>query len=768
MSLLYRAKSKYLLWLTCLAVLLCGLICCRVSEEPALVEIPKAESSDPNVVRAVCGLIYEGHFEAAGELIEQTGAKRGSQLGQLAKVVGEYEDIGRLRQIAREAAYNEQLAELDKFRGAVSAMEGDREPRADADTNDVNDIVKVLSVIAKAGQFADEAQKEQLLSDRFVKHIFQTAKDKAGELESKGQWFDAYVTCYSWLQAIDKKNEEYSHHAEELLDKAGIVASFQDSPCETSKERYEGVDKQLFIRAINVLNFNYVSVIDYREMAAKATRRCELLTEVLQSSFSQISRGLEAHKDASEASEGAGAGVESGPEEDLGVFAAYDSKKLAAWSATLAAISDEVDRSPTGVSKGRFIDVFESILALNSATVEIPSEVLIAQFVEAALSALDPYTILVWPRQVQDFEKTMTNEFTGIGIEISKRKGLLTVVSLLPDTPAYYSGLDAGDVIEKVDGVETKDMSLICAVKNITGPAGTEVTLTLKRPPEELSFDITITRDKITVPTIRGWKRTEAGKWLYMIDQPNKIGYVRITSFSERTGPDLERALNKLEQEGLRGLILDLRSNPGGLLDSAVEVADKFISRGLIVSTRPRSWAAATYKSARRNKTRPNYPLVILIDRYSASASEIVAGALADEEHKRAILVGERTHGKGVVQGIAHYPKEGAQLKYTMAYYHLPSGQRVKSQDAMKKLGREDWGVGPNIEVKLRNDELRKMFDVQRDNDVLVKADHDEGSAPLEKHTIGETLAVDSQLAVGILVVKSKLIEAGSVVLSSD
>jgi carboxyl-terminal processing protease len=345
-----------------------------------------------------------------------------------------------------------------------------------------------------------------------------------------------------------------------------------------------------------------------------------------------------------------------------------DSDQLSAWSVGLTAILDEIEQSATGVDKNKFIDVFDKVLSLNHVTARLPEKVLIAQFAEAALSALDRYTVMIWPRQVQEFEKMMTNQFTGIGIEITKQKGQLTVASLLPDTPAYNSGLDAGDVIELVDGIETKDMSLTCAVRTITGPAGTKVALTIKRSGEEKKRDITITRAKITVPTIRGWQRTASGERKYMIDEESKIGYVRITSFSGGTADALERVLNELEAEGLRGLILDLRFNTGGLLDSAVAVTDKFIEEGLIVSTRPRGlW---TYISAHKEGTHPKYPLVVLINSYSASASEIVAGALADERHERAILVGERTHGKGSVQGITRHPSEGAQLKYTMAYYH--------------------------------------------------------------------------------------------------
>jgi carboxyl-terminal processing protease len=165
-------------------------------------------------------------------------------------------------------------------------------------------------------------------------------------------------------------------------------------------------------------------------------------------------------------------------------------------------------------------------------------------------------------------------------------------------------------------------------------------------------------------------------RWRYMMDPNEKIGYVRITNFSSETSTDLERVLKHLEKEGLNGLILDLRNNTGGLFNSAVEVADKFLSGGLIVKTVPH-FGAANYAIAHKTGTHPDYPLVVLVNSYSASASEIVAGALGDAKYDRAIVVGERTHGKGSVQGITHYPGGGAQLKYTMAYYHLPSGQRT-------------------------------------------------------------------------------------------
>lgn len=702
-----------------------------------------AEVDEPETaVQKACALIYQGKFDAADEFIKSIKFQPDSSFDRLAAIVEEYRSITKQRQSSRQAAYRERLDELEKLRtGIDSNQDVVADPNNVDDANDVSRITSRLSVIARVEEFADDTQKAELLAEPLVKQVFQEAMDKAAEFEEKGEWLEAYVTCYSWLQVIEEDNQAYSDYTEQLIDKAGIVASFQDSPCETRQERYKGVDEELFVKAIKDLDSKYVGTIDYRQMAAKAITRCRLLAEVVDKSFAKIQESMVYTGDDSESS-----------------FTKPDSQKLAAWVTALSDLQSQTDQSFSGVSRDRFIRILEKVLKLNKKTAKLPKPVLIAQFAEASLASLDPYTVMVWPRQVQDFEKIMTSEFTGVGIEISKNKGLLTVASLLPDTPAYNSGLDAEDVIEKVDGVPTKDMTLTCAVKNITGPAGTDVKLTIKRPGEEQTRDITITRARIVVPTIRGWQRTRLGRWLYMIDDDEKIGYVRITSFSEKTPSDLEIVLKNLEKQGMRALILDLRSNTGGLLDSAVNITDKFIKAGWIVRTRPR-YGFGTNAVAHNTRTHPDYPLVILVNSVSASASEIVAGALADKVHKRAILVGERTHGKGSVQGIIPYLGGEAQLKYTMAYYILPSGQRVESRDVMEKLGREDWGVAPDIEIKLRSDEVKKRLEAQKDNDVLVKAGHLDVSEPLKKRTAAETINADPQLAVGILAVKTKLIE---------
>ncbi|MBW7992363.1 MAG: S41 family peptidase, partial [Planctomycetes bacterium] len=331
------------------------------------------------------------------------------------------------------------------------------------------------------------------------------------------------------------------------------------------------------------------------------------------------------------------------------------------------------------------------------------------------------------------------------------------VLSVLPDTPAYHSGLEAGDVIIAVDGVGMGRMSPDCVAQSIAGPQGTKVTLTVRHEGEDKTRDITLHRTSIVVPSIRGWQRSETDQWRYMIDAYNKIGYIRISCFDSRTVDDFERTLIQLEKQGLKGLILDLRSNPGGLLTGAIEIADMFIKEGLIARIQPRC-GMPTYVSANKEKTHPDYPLVVLIDRYTASSAEILSGVLQEPKHNRATIVGERSYGKSSVQSIVSHIGGGAKLKYTTAYYYLPSGQKIKNRHIGTKLSSEDWGVLPDVNVKLRSAELRNTAKMQRANESTVK-DHHAPNA--QRFSSRETIDADPQLATGILVLKSKMIESG-------
>jgi carboxyl-terminal processing protease len=740
--------------------------------EPRGVVLAAADTnSERGVVELACGLIDKGKFDEAGKVIEESGgiAKGWKKVADLNDIVSQWRQMQKKRQAQKVVTYKEELAKFERLKApAGTAKKG-------ADGNDVNDSnepkgpTAILAAAVRTMEFADEQQKQKLLTDPCVVSAMARAKSEAAGYERRGKWLDAYMTCYSWLSALEPNNKTYTDYGEQLITKAEIAGSFQDSPCETGKQRLEGVKRRIFERAIDELSFRYISKIDYREMAAKGVRRCRLLADVVGTLISA--------KDANTVTVASGPTTPKlmpGPEGDIELVdenktepntaalgASFkdfkpDANAIKAFSLAMSSMENDINKWPEDGSKDSFIGTFEKVLELNLDTAKMPEGVVISQFSEASLATLDPYTVLVWPRDVSEFEQQMTNEFTGIGIEIGRQNGQLTVSSLLPDTPAYSSQLDVGDVIEKVDGMATKDVPLSCAVSRIKGPAGTKVTLTIKRPGKEKTFDIVLTRAKIVVPTLRGWERTDNGKWLRMVDPNDKIGYIRLTSFSEATAADTDASLKSLEAAGMKGLILDLRFNPGGFFDSSIAVADEFLDDGLIVITRSR-FGTPSYAAAHKKGTHPDYPMVVLINAGSASASEIVAGALSDPSHKRAILVGERTHGKGVVQGISQYPGDGAQLKYTMANWYLPSGQKIKSQEEAKKEGKSDWGVGPDVPVSVRSDEFRKMFELQRDNDVLVNVGHDVNS-PVKKHTIEETIAADPQLLTGILVVKSELI----------
>ena len=713
---------------------------CAKAQQP----LEPAAGADEKI-KQVFSKIYEGDFHQAAKLInpDDSISQQNSELSQLKEIVSEYQGIEDRRASAKVAAYTEKMAELEKI-------------RIEAEVNEPNSLSEVFVVILKIHEFADEQQKKALLEDDFVKQMVQKAKDDAADLEAKGQWLDALIEGYGWLGALYEDNKNYKEAKERLTEKLLIKAAMQDSPCESYDDRYEGIEPEMFIRAIEVLSLRYVGSIDYTEMAEKAVQRCQLLIEVL----------LLADANGSTLK------IEEIPPFELvlpedethlmnrfeSIAFEFNRENIPAFLQSLNVLKNDIKNTPTGLGNDKFIDIFNKVLALNETTTGLPKEILIAQFADASLSSLDPHTTLIWPWQTKDFEKSMTNEFTGVGIEISKADGLLRAVSLLPGTPAYYSGLDAGDVIEAVDGESTEQMTIQCAVSKITGPAGTKVKLTVRHENQEETEDIIVTRARIIVPTIRGWQRTEDGNWLYMVDAEQKIGYVRITNFSGSTALDFEMTLRKMEKEGLNGLIVDLRYNAGGYLQSAAEITDMFVEEGLIVESKPR-FGYRSREVAHKRGTHPKYPLVVLLNAGSASASEIVAGALADPAHSRAILVGNRSYGKGTVQTITDYPGNGAQMKYTMAHYQLPGGDKVKSRYEMEKLNRKDWGIAPETEVKLRSDEIKQMIDIQKENDVLFKADHDNNHSDPKRHTIEETVQADAQLATAILVVKTKLIE---------
>ena len=693
---------------------------------------PKAgtASQEPQLARDVQNLqpvvdsICRGDFEQARQTLQQTPAHPAAD--QIRRLIDRYFQIEQQRDQKRLAAYQEQLDGLEEIKERIADTET-------SDVPDVNDIDETMLAVIRAREYAAEDQKAALLEDPFVQDVLAQMKVNADADEQQGKWLDAYAHCYYWLTAIFEEDETYQDKVDELIELSAIELGLKDSTCgEGAVERYEGIEVEMFLRALQLLSGNYVHEIDYLQMITESLERCGLLGKVLENT--QESLAWSASKE--QVSEW-NIGLETFQPED-----------------------NELSQSAEKVGPESLVNVLEGVLALNAITLKLPEEVVIAQFTEASLASLDPFTSLVWPWNVKDFEKSMTQQFTGIGVEISKSTGVLKVVSLLPDTPAYKSGLDADDEIAAVNGEPTKEMSIFCAVSKITGPKGTKVSLTIRRPSTGETIEMEIRRDKIVVQPLRGWTRDASGDWNDLIDTENRIGYIRLTAFTENSGPDLDESLRRLEKNGLKGLILDLRFNSGGFLQASADVVDLFVKEGLIVTSKPRH-GLETYEIAHRSGTHPDYPVVILINGSSASASEIVAGALQDPKYQRATLVGSRSYGKGSVQVVTPFTGGGSQLKYTIAYYHLPSNQRVENRYQIQKEGRKDWGIAPDVEVKMRNNEIKEMIDIQRNNDVLARTDHEVNGGEMKRHAIMETLQADPQLSIGLLVLQSKLTAQG-------
>jgi carboxyl-terminal processing protease len=364
----------------------------------------------------------------------------------------------------------------------------------------------------------------------------------------------------------------------------------------------------------------------------------------------------------------------------------------------------------------------------NKTTVQLPEEVLWSEFADGAFAELDPFTGMIWPADLEEFNKTTQGEFSGVGIQIqTDDDGSLKVVSPLEDSPAYKAGIKAGDVVDKINGKNAKGITLNQAVKTITGPRGTKVTLTVRSPNDKVK-EYTIVRETIKVASVKGWQHRPGGGWEYFVDPENKIGYLRMTNFTKDTAKELDRSLDELAGHGAKAVILDLRYNPGGLLTAATDVSDKFLSKGAIVSTRPErdNGNQNTEARAKSDEGDSELPLVVLVNQYSASASEIVSGALKDQN--RALIVGERTFGKGSVQMLFPLSDRSAYLKLTTSHYYLPSGRCIHREE-----NSQDWGVNPDVTVEMTPEQMRAAIDARQELDILRDANSPPAEGELEK-----------------------------------
>ena len=349
-----------------------------------------------------------------------------------------------------------------------------------------------------------------------------------------------------------------------------------------------------------------------------------------------------------------------------------------------------------GVYKG--LSNFTKVLDLieRNYVDKVDSEELTNNAIEGMLKTLDPYSAYLSPERYKELEIGTSGEFGGVGMEVAVENGVLKVISPIEGSPADIAGVKPGDLITEIDGKSTRGMVVYDAVKLLRGPKGSNVTITITREGEG-SKDITLTRDVIHIKSVR-YKLLDDG-----------IGYIKVSQFQENVSDELTDALSKLELDNggsLRGLVLDLRNNPGGLLDEAIKITDEFIDKGLIVSVRGRTSDQSKEYYATKGESKRDLSLVVLVNKGSASASEVVAEALQDSN--RATIVGSKTFGKGSVQTIIQLD-DGSGLKLTTAKFYAPSGRSIS-----------DVGVTPDIIVE---DDEHADVQIKRAVEILKLSD---------------------------------------------
>jgi carboxyl-terminal processing protease len=330
--------------------------------------------------------------------------------------------------------------------------------------------------------------------------------------------------------------------------------------------------------------------------------------------------------------------------------------------------------------------------------------------VEGMVGRLDEHSAYISPKNLPEFNETISRQFVGVGMEIAiePKSRQLMVVAPLAGSPAWEAGIRAGDKILSIDGLATQGIAIKDAERRIRGKPGSPVTLSLLHEGEKKPVELSIMRAVIHADTVLGDTRRADSTWNWFLAGYDRIGYLRINSFAENTEKEMAAALDRLAANRARGVILDLRNNPGGLLEAGVSVADMFLDSGVIVTTRSRGGRVRQTYSADGKAILPDVSMAILVNQYTASAAEIVAACLQD--HGRAVIVGQRTYGKGTVQELIDLEENQGLLKLTTASYWRPSGRdisRPKNADAD-----HDWGVTPNrgFEVSLEGEELARWF----------------------------------------------------------
>ncbi len=615
-------------------------------------------SSPDSVWRRGIDLAKEGEFDQAFKQLDKL-PHRGRVSGKLVGWLKEYREKQEARKLADRA-------DFEKYVGYAKA----RIERKEFDL--------AMDWVLYARDCTED--RDQLLQSGWVQELVNHVLEDAENLRREQNWKDAWLR-YSRLGELFEREPRYEKLERDVLTHWRLDTMFgEDTKWEEYVENVRWDDAE---KALELIEYHYVEPPDFKKIAEAGLEHMLLLAD---------------SKSAQEAFDGLK------NKDDRGDFVARVQTRL-----------DRVRRAAT-VTRRETVGHFRRVIRdINRSSIHLPEELLVAEIMRGALEPLDDFTTIIWPTSSDEFDKHTRGNFIGVGISIVRNRVTdeTEVVTPLEDAPAYRAGIQAGDIITHVDGKAIKGLSTNKVVDVITGPRNTEVTLTIRRGADDLEFQLR--RELVKIQSVKGLKRDREhdGRWQHWLDEESGIAYVRVTGFQRNTVEDVANVLSELEAGNMRGLVFDLRGNPGGLLDSAFHMSELFLGRSeAVVSTRGRDRSENQRFETSGKGPWSDLPLIVLTDDSSASASEIVAGAIQDNKH--GVVVGTRTFGKFSVQNLMPLGRSRAKLKLTTARYYLPSGRSLH-----REITSETWGVEPDVPSRLVLKERRNIWKMRREADRL-------------------------------------------------
>jgi carboxyl-terminal processing protease len=660
---------------------------------------------------------------------------------------------------APEGVAPEQAASLS---AAIERYRGHLATRAEAGVARVEELRTEMRTHLDAGELekslASAIELDMLRpsegvveNDATVRQAVDAARMKAAEMEAAGDWMGAYA-LYSRLHLLFEKAGTYKADELRLRDRLTMIRVYvpqrfhdmssafrvkqgedplppYNSLGDDWKTQWAGVEGQMVIQALLRAATQHVDRKPVSDMLLAGYARVETLINTPE--LAEALPGLA----------------------DVGKRRAF-LDQLAGYKAAIMERGHQAGSSDIQLAVTK-------LLQANRETIGVEAVALLHEFGTGAAMALDDFTSFYWPEDLESFSRTAEGNFTGVGIQISFNETReLKVVTPIYGTPAAKAGIRPGDIIRTIDGESTIGIGLDQAVHRITGPAGTEVSITLERDGVDEPIAVSLRRAVIPLYSVKGWERAGAaeGDWDWFVDKESGIGYIRLTQFIKGSTKDMRDALRSMRDAGVNGVVLDLRFNGGGLLDEAVGVANLFIEEGPIVTQEDGAGREQARENARLGRAvMTDVPMVVLVNDTSASASEIVAGALQD--YKRALIVGDRTYGKGSVQNVFLLGRGQAAFKLTTQYYKLPGGRLIHRKD-----GATEWGVKPDVEVASVPGEIGDMLELRQAADI-VEFDAQGNPVGGDDRPDADRLiteGLDPQLETAVLLLQSRIVGQAS------